>query len=98
MSTATEDAVATPTKTPITFNVITDDNGAGLDSDPDLGDVLTLISIDDSATKGTVTLDADDGTVTFTPKGGASGTDSFMYTISDGNGGTSTATVTITIG
>ena len=35
--------------------------------------------------------------MTYTPDAGFSGTDTFDYTISDGNGGTDTATVTITV-
>ncbi|MGH9177313.1 MAG: Ig-like domain-containing protein, partial [Acidimicrobiales bacterium] len=42
------------------------------------------------------TLNAD-GSFTYTPEAGFSGTDSFTYTASDGNGGTDTATVTITV-
>ncbi len=38
-----------------------------------------------------------DGTVTYTPDPGFVGTDSFTYTISDGNGDTSTATVYIIV-
>ena len=35
--------------------------------------------------------------MTYTPSLNWSGTDSFTYTISDGNGGTDTATVTVTV-
>ena len=73
------------------------------DTDPDVGDVLSIASIDDSATLGTVT-DNGDGTYTYDPNGqfeslavGESATDTFAYTVSDGNGGTDTATVTITV-
>ena len=38
-----------------------------------------------------------DNTVTYTPAAGYSGPDSFTYTISDGRGGTATATVSITV-
>jgi CshA-type fibril repeat protein len=37
------------------------------------------------------------GTITYTPDANWSGTDTFDYTISDGNGGTDTATETITV-
>ena len=73
------------------------------DSDPDEGDTLTISSIDTDGTTGTVT-DNGDGTFTYNPNGqfdslntGESAIDSFSYTIDDGNGGTDTATVTITI-
>jgi len=74
------------------------------DSDPDIGDALSVTTVDTSATAGTVTVWAADGSFTYDPDGqfeylktGGSTTDSFIYTVSDGNGGTDTATVTITI-
>ena len=83
--------------------VTTADLVAANDSDPDSGDTLTVTSIDVTGTTGQVT-DHGDGTFTYDPNGqfeylavSESTTDSFDYTISDGNGGTSTATVTITI-
>lgn len=72
------------------------------DSDPN-GDQLTVIEIDTSATRGTVTW-LGDGTVHYDPAGQFAGlgegemqTDTFTYTIDDGRGGVSTATVTIDI-
>ena len=73
------------------------------DSDPD-GDPLSVTAVDTSATVGDVT-DNGDGTFTYDPKRPVSMTspparrrrDSFSYTVSDGQGGTSTASVTITI-
>jgi VCBS repeat-containing protein len=74
------------------------------DSDPDVGDTLTVTSVDTSGTGGAVTAWDADGNFTYDPNGqfeylraGNSTTDSFTYTISDGNGGTDNATVTITI-
>ena len=64
------------------------------DSDPD-GDDLTVIGNTDPA-NGTVTVNPD-GTFTYTPETGFAGNDQFTYTISDGNGGTDTATVTLTV-
>ncbi len=72
------------------------------DSDPD-GDPLSIYNFDDSATQGLVTVNTD-GTLKYDPNGafddlqdGQTATDSFDYTISDGQGGFDTATVTITI-
>ncbi|WP_170870382.1 cadherin-like domain-containing protein, partial [Neptunomonas phycophila] len=45
-------------------------------------------------TNGTVVLNAD-GTITFTPDADFVGEATYDYTITDGNGGTDTATVTI---
>jgi VCBS repeat-containing protein len=74
------------------------------DSDPDVGDTLTVTAVDTSGTVGAVTAWDGDGSFTYDPNGqfeylqaGNSTTDSFTYTVSDGNGGTDTATVTITI-
>ena len=74
----------------------------GNDTDPDTGDVLTVTAIDLTGTTGLVTLVG--GVVSYNPNGafasltpGTSAIDTFTYTISDGNGGTDTATVSITI-
>jgi hypothetical protein len=64
------------------------------DTDPN-GDSLQIVSVQ-GAKNGTVTLNAD-GTVTFTPAAGFTGTASYSYTITDGNGGFSTADVLVQI-
>jgi Big-like domain-containing protein/concanavalin A-like lectin/glucanase superfamily protein/cellulase (glycosyl hydrolase family 5) len=71
-----------------------DKNVLSNDSDPD-GDTLTVTSVADPA-KGSATNNGD-GTVTYTPDLGFVGTDSFLYTISDGKGSTDTATITIQV-
>ena len=71
--------------------------GVGLlanDSDID-GDTLTT-TIATQATNGVVVLNAD-GSFRYTPDAGFSGTDSFTYTVQDGNGQEDTATVSITV-
>ena len=65
------------------------------DSDPD-GDPLTIVSVTNGA-NGAVVLNPD-GSVTYTPNTDFFGQDSFQYTVSDGNGRTDTASVTVTIG
>lgn len=67
------------------------------------GNLLSVDSFDFSGLNGTVT-DNGDGTVTYDPNGafealdgGETATGSFSYTVSDGNGGTSTATVDVTV-
>ena len=67
----------------------------GNDTDADL-DALTVISVDTAQTDGTATTDGTD--VTYTPPADFHGTDTFDYTIDDGNGGQDTATVTVTVG
>ncbi len=68
-------------------------NVLGNDVDPD-ADPLTVTSA--TATNGTVTINPD-GTLNYTPRVNFNGTDTITYTISDGNGGTSTARVTVTV-
>ncbi len=63
------------------------------DTDAD-GDVLTVTSVS-NASHGTVSLV--NGNITFTPTANFSGAATFNYTISDGHGGTSTATATIDV-
>ncbi|WP_299411911.1 Ig-like domain-containing protein, partial [Acaryochloris sp. IP29b_bin.148] len=78
-------------------------NVLGNDTDPDTNDTLTVLSIDTTGTQGIVTNN-NDGTFDYDPNGqfeslaaGETATDTFTYTVDDGNGGTDTATVTITI-
>ncbi|MCA1248914.1 tandem-95 repeat protein, partial [Massilia sp. MS-15] len=63
-------------------------------SDAD-GDTLTYSKASDPA-HGTVSIAAD-GTYTYTPGANYNSTDSFSYTVSDGNGGSNTYTVNITV-
>jgi hypothetical protein len=62
------------------------------DSDPD-GDALTVVKVF-PARGGSVTLSAN-GTVTYKPLVGFSGTDRFTYQVADGKGGTATGGVTV---
>jgi len=65
------------------------------DSDIDAGDTLSISSVGNAA-NGTVSLDGN-GDVVFTPATGFVGSTTFDYTVSDGNGGSSTATVTVDV-
>ncbi len=86
---ASDDTRITGAGTPITINVLQND------TDPD-GDVLTITSVTQPS-NGAAIVNTND-TVTYTPAAGfSSGEDSFSYTISDGFGGTATATVFITV-
>jgi len=74
------------------------------DSDLDVGDTLTVTSVDTSGTVGLVSAWGTHGSFTYNPnsqfeylQAGGSTTDSFTYMVSDGYGGTDTATVTITV-
>ena len=59
------------------------------------GDSLSISSVDSPSPHGSI---IEDGSfVYYTPTSGYSGPDSFTYTISDGNGGSDTATVSVMI-
>jgi uncharacterized repeat protein (TIGR01451 family) len=82
------DSVTAEANQPLTVPVLAND------SDPN-GDPLT-VTVDNAPAHGTAVV-APDGTVTYTPTAGYRGSDSFHYTVSDGNGGTAGATVSITV-
>ncbi|WP_246101875.1 DUF4082 domain-containing protein, partial [Methylobacterium terricola] len=65
------------------------------DTDPN-GDPLTVTSVS-GATNGTVSLNVQNATVTFTPTTGYTGPAGFTYAISDGRGGTASASVALTV-
>ena len=81
----------------VALTTILDTNDLLLNDTDGNGDDLTVNTtpITDVA-NGMLVLN-DDGTFIYTPDADFNGTDSFEYEISDGNGGTSQATVTITI-
>jgi hypothetical protein len=64
------------------------------DTDAD-GDVLSIVSVED-AEHGSVEIN-EDGEIVFTPEENYHGEAGFSYTVSDGNGGTDTATVTLNV-
>jgi hypothetical protein len=64
------------------------------DTDPD-GDPLALGSVG-SAAHGAATAQTD-GSIRYVPGAGYEGSDTFSYTVSDGQGGTDTANVAITV-
>ena len=65
----------------------------GNDTDPN-GDALQILSVQ-NATHGTVALV--NGNVVFTPAANYNGDATFTYTVTDGKGGTDTATVTLKV-
>src|SRR5207244_3917565 len=76
------------TKMPVKVNVHANDT----DSD---NDTLTVTSVS-LPSNGIATVNLDN-TVTYAPLLGYSGPDSFTYDVSDGNGGTATATVSVLV-
>lgn len=85
---AANDSASAKDTQPVIINVLAND------SDPD-GDLLAVTSTTRPA-RGTVTINAN-GSLTYTPTAPYSGTDAFQYTVSDGKGGTDSATVTVAL-
>ncbi len=109
---ATDNDLGTTESGSLVGNVMTDDDGNGLDSDVD-GDTISVVEVNGSAANmstavagtngGEFSVNAD-GSYDFDTNGdfedlavGESRTTSITYTISDGQGGTDTATVEVTI-
>ncbi|WP_169745657.1 beta strand repeat-containing protein [Sulfurovum lithotrophicum] len=86
---AEDDSQSTPINTAVSVPVLNNDHDVD-------GDVLAIVDVNTTDTNGTVTFDAN-GTVIFTPDTDFIGTTAFIYTISDGNGGTDMAVVIITV-
>ena len=86
---AVDDASTTAEDTAIVIRVL--DN----DSDVD-GDSLSVIEVS-TPSNGSVAVTGAGTTVTYTPNSSFHGSDSFTYMASDGNGGTDTGTVNVTV-
>tara|TARA_R110002096_G_scaffold173997_12_gene349644 strand:- start:8790 stop:12818 length:4029 start_codon:yes stop_codon:yes gene_type:complete len=85
---ANDDAASTNEDTLVAnINVLENDTAAP-------GETLTVTSA--TAVNGTVTINPD-GTLNYTPNANFNGTDTIIYKISDSNGSTSAATVTVTV-
>ncbi|RLQ87155.1 putative Ig domain-containing protein [Notoacmeibacter ruber] len=110
---ATDDMMTVTDQGQGSINLIHDDTGRGGDTDPDGDAPLTVIAIDGdhgrvgqsfAGSNGGVFTVQSDGTLTFDTNGefialpkGRSATTALTYTLSDGQGGESTATVTIVV-
>ena len=89
---ANHDNYATDEDTPL---VVSAPGVLGNDSDID-GDTLSVFATLGGPTDGALVMNPD-GSFTYTPDPGFSGTDNFTYRIEDGNGGEARAFVTITV-
>ncbi len=76
---------------PMTLPVLANDS-----SGPDTGETLTVSSVTQPA-HGSVVVSPDGSAVVFTPPTDFVGLVTFEYTVSDGNGGTATAVVTVNV-
>jgi hypothetical protein len=85
---AVNDTLTAPSNHPHKLNLLAND------TDPD-NDLFHVESVT-APPNGQAVLDPE-GAVVYTPVTGFTGTDSFQYVLSDGRGGTDTATVTLTV-
>jgi len=84
---ANDDSAATTLNTPVTINVV----GNDFTQNPP----LTVVGVTDPP--GGSAVNNGDGTVTYAPGSGFTGTDSFDYTVQDAGGNSDSATVTVTV-
>ena len=85
---AVADSFSTSQDTAVTASLSSNDTG--------LEDTPVTYSLDSAANNGTVTINAN-GSATYTPNSGYSGSDSFTYAVVDNDGDRSTATASITV-
>ncbi len=88
--TAVNDAATTTTGTPVSINVIANDTDDG-------GIVASTVAVVTAPGHGSAVPNGS-GSVTYTPNGSFTGTDTFTYTVADAQGAVSNAaTVTVTV-
>ena len=83
---------------PILINVLAND------IDPDVGDTRTVLAVNTTGLQGSAAVTAGGGSVTYTIgnayqslRAGQTATETFSYTMADGGGAQSTASVTVTV-
>ena len=75
-----------------TLDVLVNDSTMG-----DVGETLTIVEVTNPEHGGTATIATDGLSLVYTPKADFFGTERFMYTISDGNGGTAQASIVVSV-
>lgn len=92
---ARDDAFSVTEDSTTTLSVLAD-NGNGADFDID-GGAITIVGVSVTSQGGSLSLNAGNTALIYTPIANFSGTETFTYTVGDGLGGTDTATVTVTV-
>ena len=91
---ANDDLAATPKNTAVTFSVTAND----VDPDGTIDLTSVVITTGPNTTFGGTVTNNGNGTVTFNPRRGFRGTDTFQYTVNDNDGATSNvATVRVNV-
>ena len=86
---AVNDSATTRRNTAVSIAVLANDTDAD-------GDTLSVSAVTQGA-NGSVAITNGGTRVSYTPRNGFTGVDSFTYTVNDGKGGTASATVTVTV-
>lgn len=86
---AKDDTETTVADSKVIIDVLANDTDAN-------NDTLTISDFDDTSEEGG-SVSLVDGKLSYIPKAGFTGTDTFNYTVSDGRNGTASATVVITV-
>lgn len=89
---AADDAFETVVDGLTTLDVLANDTFA-----PDLEEVLTIAGTGQASQGGLVSIRPGGQSLRYLPKAGFTGQETFSYTVSDGNGGTDQATVTVNV-
>ena len=89
---AADQLSVTKNSTNAALDVLANDSSA-----PDTGETLTITQVTTSARGVVPTISSDKKRILYTPQANYVGTDTLTYTISDGNGGTAQATVTVNV-
>ena len=98
---AVNDTKSTSVNVAVSANMVTNDSDGAPDSDNltvnRINGSTYLLNANIATSHGTVRVTNPNGAYTYIPNAGYTGADSFTYTISDGNGGSSTATVYLSV-
>lgn len=80
------------TRVTATLDVLANDS-----TSPDLGETLSIVAVTPGSAGGSVVISAGGARIAYSPLASFVGVESFAYTVSDGRGGTATASVTVLV-
>ena len=96
---AVDDTASTPDEDPVTIDVLANDTDVDTDGTKNFGDphARSDFALTEVTTPGHGTAVILNGEIVYTPEDRFAGSDSFGYTMTDGHGETSSATVNVTV-